>query len=81
MRWTKRGLIFQPSRHRVLGDVLDAPAEFAHSPQALVCRDHVRVFFSTREREPGGTFRSHIAFVDFDRELKNVLRGHGYHLD
>lgn len=70
MKWTKRGLIFQPSQHVLPNGC----SEFAQSPQALVCEDYVRVYFSTRRREANGNFLSHIAFVDFDKGMKNILR-------
>jgi hypothetical protein len=69
MRWAKRGLIFDPRNFNLLG----ATSEYAQSPQALVCADRVRIYFSTRERERSGKFLSHIAFVDFDRQIKNIL--------
>ena len=69
--WQRIGKIFDPTEH-------DLPAgcrEYAQSPQALVCDDYVRVYFSTREREPGsGKFLSHVAFVDYDKDLARVIR-------
>lgn len=70
MRWKKLGLIFDPSRHVLPNGC----SEFAQSPQALVYEDYVRVYFSTRRREANGKFLSHIAFVDFDKGMRNVLR-------
>jgi hypothetical protein len=70
MKWTKLGLVFQPSLHPLPGSC----SEFAQSPQTLILDDCVRVYFSTRTREPGGKFLSHIAFVDFDRAMRNILR-------
>ncbi|MDX2219906.1 MAG: hypothetical protein SF172_12860 [Burkholderiales bacterium] len=35
--------------------------------------DRVRIFFSTRERDHTGKFLSHIAFVDFGRDLRAIL--------
>ena len=44
MKWTKRGLLFDPGRH----PLPDGCTEFAQSPQALVFDDFVRIYFSTR---------------------------------
>ena len=70
-RWQKLGQIFDPTEHK-----LPIGCEsFAQSPQALLCDDFVRIFFSTRARDgETGKFLSHIAYVDFDWELKQVLR-------
>ena len=70
MKWVKRGLLFEPQRH-VLPD---GCTDFAQSPQALVCDDFVRIYFSTRRRDAGGAYLSHVAFVDVDTELRRVLR-------
>lgn len=69
MKWRKRGLIFNPQGHDLLGE----PSEFAQSPQALVCDDRVRIYFSTRLKDSRGKYVSHVAFVDFDREMNNIL--------
>lgn len=69
MTWTKLGLLFQPSEHALPYSC----SEFAQSPQALVLDDRIRVYFSTRKREPNGKFLSHIAFVDYDKHLKKIL--------
>lgn len=69
MNWTKLGLIFQPSQHALPNGC----SEFAQSPQALVLADRIRIYFSTRRREPSGKFLSHIAFVDYDRRMKERL--------
>lgn len=70
MRWVKRGLLFNPGEHRLPAGC----AGFAQSPQALVCDDYVRIYFSTRRAEPGGMFASHVAWVDVDRDVRAVLR-------
>ncbi|MEF8729838.1 MAG: hypothetical protein V5B34_16810 [Accumulibacter sp.] len=67
--WVKRGLIFQPSKYRLPFENVG----FAQSPQALVLHDRIRVYFSTRERDASGKFLSHVAFVDFDRRLEQLL--------
>jgi len=68
-RWQTLGKIFDPAQHP-----LDfAPEGYAQSPQALVLPDRVRIYFSTRARDDSGSFVSHVAYVDFDRELRQVL--------
>jgi len=69
MKWSKLGLSFEPAQHVLPNGC----SEFAQSPQALVLDDRVRIYFSTRTREPAGKFLSHIAFVDFERSMKKVL--------
>ncbi len=69
MRWTKRGLLFDPRQHALPNGC----TEFAQSPQALVFDDFVRIYFSTRSRDAGGQYVSHIAFVDVDKGLERVL--------
>lgn len=70
MKWLKHGLVFEPRRHPLPNGCTD----FAQSPQALVFDDFVRIYFSTRSRDSVGQYLSHIAFVDMDRDLRQVLR-------
>ena len=71
MRWIRRGKIFDPTDHVLLG----GRREFAQSPQALVLADRVRIYFSTRTVDPaGGKYLSHIAFVEMTRDLSRVIR-------
>ena len=70
-RWKKLGRIFNPTEF-VLPD---GCAQFAQSPQALVQKDHVRIYFSTRSVDKeGGKFRSRIAFVDMTKDFEHILR-------
>jgi len=69
MKWLKLGKIFDPTEHSLPNNC----AEFAQSPQTLVMSDRVRVYFSTRERDDVGKYLSHIAFVDFDKSMKNII--------
>ena len=70
MRWQKLGKIFDPTEHKLpLGC-----NEFAQSPQALVFDDKVRIYFSTRERDEIGKYISHVAYVDFDKELNLIKK-------
>jgi hypothetical protein len=69
MKWIKRGKVFDPSLHALPL----ASVGFAQSPQALVLADRVRVYFSTRERDATGKYLSHVAYVEFDRQMGRVL--------
>ncbi len=70
MKWKKLGKIFDPTNY----NLPDNCKEFAQSPQTLVMEDRVRIYFSTREKDAAtGKFLSHIAFVEMDKEFKNVL--------
>lgn len=70
IHWKKRGRIIDPAE-------LDLPngcREYAQSPQALVFDDFVRIYFSTRRRDPvNEKYLSDIAFVDMDKSLSKVL--------
>ena len=71
MRWRKLGKVFDPRTVQLPNDC----HEYAQAPQALVLDDVVRVFFSTRSKEPRtGKYLSHVAFVDLDKSLQTVLR-------
>lgn len=71
MKWKKRGLIFDPSKHKLANNC----KEFAQSPQTLVFDDFVRIYFSTRSTdEATGKFLSHISFVDFDKQFKQIIK-------
>jgi len=70
MKWTKRGKIFDPTQYRLPNDC----TEFAQSPQTLIFDEFVRVYFSTRKKEPvNGMYLSYIAYVDFDKEFNKVI--------
>lgn len=69
MKWSKRGMIFDPTQHALPHDCHG----FAQSPQTLVMSDRVRVYFSTRHSDAIGKYVSHVAFVDFDRSMDNAL--------
>src|SRR3989344_5544896 len=68
MQWKKIGKIFDPTEHKLPNNCL----EFAQSPQALVFDDFVRIYFSTRAKDKNGNYISHIAFIDIDKEFKNI---------
>lgn len=69
MQWEKLGKIFDPSNYQLPNNF----NEFAQSPQTLVFDNFVRIYFSTRAVESNGMFLSNIAYVDFSRDLKNVI--------
>lgn len=70
MKWIKIGKIFDPTEHTLSNGCY----EFAQSPQALVFEDFVRIYFSTRKKDPlNGKFLSHISFVDMDKSFTEVL--------
>jgi len=69
MKCRKLGRIFDPTEHLLPNNC----HEYAQAPQALVFEDFVRIYFSTRERDRTGKFLSHIAFVDFDKSLRNIV--------
>lgn len=71
MQWKKLGKIFDPADFTLPNGC----KEFAQSPQTLVCDEFVRIYFSTRAVDPAnGKYLSHIAFVDFRRDLKTIIR-------
>jgi hypothetical protein len=71
MQWRKLGRIFDPRDFRLANGCV----EFAQSPQALVFDEFVRIYFATRSvDESNGKYRSHIAFVDMKKNLKDVIR-------
>lgn len=71
MKWKKLGKIFNPTDYKLLNNCI----EFAQSPQTLIFDDFVRIYFSTRQTDPSnGKFLSHIAFADFTKDFKKVIR-------
>ncbi len=69
MRWTKLGKIFDPTEHALPNNCL----EFAQSPQTLVMDCRVRIYFSTRVRDSVGKYLSHVAFVDFNKNMQDII--------
>lgn len=68
MQWKKRGKIFDPADH----DLASGCVTHAQSPQAVVFDDFVRVYFSTRAPDARGKFLSHVAFVDFEKDMQTI---------
>jgi len=70
MKWKKLGKIFDPTQHQLSNDCV----QFAQSPQALVFDDFIRIYFSTRSVDKSnGKYISHIAFVDMQKNLRDVI--------
>lgn len=70
MRWKKLGKIFDPTQHKLPNDC----EQFAQSPQTLVFDDFIRIYFSTRSLDKSnGKYFSHIAFVDMEKNLRDVI--------
>ena len=69
MKWKKLGKIFDPTEHELPNDCV----AFAKSPQAIVFDDYVRIYFSAVQEDSFGKYLSHVAFVDFDRELQHIV--------
>jgi hypothetical protein len=70
MKWEKFGKIFDPYDYQLSIN----SKEFAQSPQTLVFDNFIRIYFSTRVVESTGMFLSNIAYVDFSKDLKKVIR-------
>lgn len=75
MKWRKLGQIFDPTQFTLPNECV----EFAQSPQALVFDQFVRVYFSSRQRDPHypGKYLSHICFADFDKTMTQVRQVSG----
>ena len=74
MQWHKLGKIFDPAQHALPNGCV----QFAQSPQALVFDDFVRIYFSTRVVDPAnGKYLSHIAFVEMQKNLRDIIRVSG----
>lgn len=70
MHWKKHGKIFDPAEHQLANGCIS----HAQSPQAVVFDDFVRVYFSTRAPDANGKFLSHVAFVDFEKDMRTIRR-------
>lgn len=70
MKWHKLGKIFDPTSFRLPNNC----NEFAKSPQALVFDDFVRIYFSTCALDSSGKYLSHVAFVDMQKNLHDIIR-------
>jgi sucrose-6-phosphate hydrolase SacC (GH32 family) len=70
MKWKKLGKIFDPTEHTLPNNCFG----FAQSPQTLIFDEFVRIYFSTREKDSTGKFLSHVAYVDFDKDFKKIIK-------
>lgn len=70
MKWKKLGKIFDPYDHILANNCFG----YAQSPQPIVFHDFVRIYFSAREKDSHGKYLSHVSYVDFDKDFKNVLK-------
>lgn len=69
-QWKKLGQIFNPTDFTLANGCV----QFAQAPQAVVFKDFVRVYFSTRSTDPGTSlFRSHVAYVDYTKDFRTIL--------
>lgn len=70
MKWRKLGLVFDLSKQQLP----EGCVGFAQSPQPVVFKDFIRVYFSTRDVDPkNGKFISEVAFADFEPDLSKVI--------
>lgn len=71
LKWRKLGQIFDPAQFHLPNRC----EQFAQSPQALVFEKFVRIYFSSRERDPrNGKYLSHVFFADFTKDFREVIR-------
>ncbi len=70
MKWKKLGKIFDPRDHNLASNCF----AFAKSPQAIIFDDFVRIYFSAAQRDEKNKLLSHVMYVDFDKEFKNILK-------
>ena len=70
MEIIRLGKIFNPSEHKLTNNCHD----YAQSPQSLVFDNYIRIYFSSREKEANGKFKSHVCYVDFSKNLKEIIK-------
>ncbi len=71
MKWEKLGRIFDPTAHKLPHNC----KLFAQAPQALVLRDRVRIYFTSREMEAStGKYLGHVVFVDMNKTFDTILQ-------
>ena len=71
LKWKKLGKIFDPSRVELPNHC----KEFAQAPQALAFDSFIRIYFSSRQRDPrNGKYLSHVCFADFSKDCRQVIR-------
>ena len=71
MKWIKKGKIFDPTQFKLANNC----SEFAQSPQTIVFDDFIRIYFSTRQKDPvNGMYLSFISYVDFTKDFSKVIK-------
>ena len=71
LKWRKLGRIFDPAQF----ELPNRCEQFSQSPQALVFDHFVRIYFSSRERDPrNGKYLSHVCFADFTKDFREITR-------
>jgi hypothetical protein len=71
MKWRKLGQIFETGPHQFGNQ----QALFAQSPQAIEFDTFIRIYFSTRKKDPvNGKFISEIAFADMSKDLQQLIK-------
>jgi len=69
LKWRKIGKIFDPTQYKLTNECID----YAQSPQALVFDEYIRIYFSTRRRDPtNNKYLSHISFIEMDKNFNKV---------
>jgi len=69
MKWKKIGQIFNPIDYKLSNECMF----FAQSPQTLVFKDFVRIYFSTRKKDFNGKYLSYISFIDYNIEKNEII--------
>ena len=69
MKWRRLGQVFDFNSSSFAGEFVG----FAQSPQALVFKDFVRFYFSTRPPAENGRFVSVVQYVDMSKDFQAVL--------
>ncbi len=70
MIWNNKRKLFDPTQYKLANGC----KEFAQSPQTVVFKDFVRIYFSTRNKnQTTGKYLSFIAFIDIDKKFETIL--------
>jgi hypothetical protein len=70
-KWKKLGKVFNPTNYNFFCNSVG----YSQAPQTLILNDRVRVYFSTRQLDKINKYLSHIAYVDFNLEMNEILYG------
>ena len=68
-KWKKLGKVFDPTNYKFSCNSVG----YSQAPQTLILNDRVRVYFSTRQLDKINKYLSHIAYVDFNLEMNEIL--------